>query len=55
MLIALIAILFFAFVVPIGCFVTLAREDVHPTIHALALAIFAPFVVFLIRVLRLHL
>lgn len=55
MLIALIALLFFLFVVPIGCFVALAREDVHPTIHALALVVLAPFVVFVIRALRLHL
>lgn len=55
MLIPLLMLLFAGLIVPICCVGILAREDVHPSLQALALLILAPFIVFLIRVLRIHL
>lgn len=55
MLIFGFAAIFIAFVVPAICVYAMNREDYNPTIQALAILVLAPFVAFLVRVLRLNL
>lgn len=49
------AAVFLCGVLPAICVHAINRDDVDPSIQALAILILAPYVVFLVRILRLNL